>query len=326
MKAEFGWGILGAGSIAAKFVADLKKLSDARLLGVGSRSMAKAVGFAGTHGVERAYGSYLELVNDPDVDVVYVATPHPFHKEHTTLCLRHGKAVLCEKPMAVNATEVREMVDCAREEGVFLMEAMWTRFLPAIRKVKGWIGEGRIGRVRMLSADFGFRIGWNPDGRLLNPYLAGGALLDVGVYPISLASMVFGGPPSEIQAAAHIGETGVDEQSAMLFRYEDGALALLSCAVRTNTPQEAHIRGTDGSIHIPNFWQASSAALNDSEQEPLSVSHPAGYQYEAAEVMACLRGGRRESALMPLDESASIARTMDQVRAIIGLIYPMERA
>jgi predicted dehydrogenase len=226
--------------------------------------------------------------------------------------------------MAINEAQVQEMVACARERDVFLMEAMWTRALPVIRQVKQWLDEARIGDVRMLTADFGFRTGWNLEGRLLNPHLAGGALLDVGVYTVALASMVFGSPPVEIRAAAHIGETGVDEQTAMVFHYGDGALALLSCAVRTNTPQGARIDGTEGSIDVPAFWHATSATLRLRGQEPEQASGSVGYHFEAAEAMACLRGGSRESSLMPLDESVAIARTMEHVRAQIGLVYPME--
>jgi len=324
MRTRSGWGILGAGNIATRFAADLTNLPDAALVAVGSRSAAKAAEFAAKFDCKRSYGSYAELVNDPDVDVVYIATPHPFHKEHTIQCLQHGKAVLCEKPMAINEQQVREMAKCARENDVFLMEAMWTRFLPVIKTVRQWLEGKKIGDIRMLSADFGFRTGWNPQGRLLNPDLAGGALLDVGVYIIALASMVFGTFPVEIHAAAHIGKTGVDEQSAMIFRYEQGALALLSCAIRTNTPQEARIDGTEGSIYIPMFWRATSAILRVNGKEPLHISGSAGYQYEAAEVMSCLRDGKKASPTMPLDESIAIARTMDQIRGMTGLTYPME--
>jgi predicted dehydrogenase len=324
MKKTIGWGILGAGSIATKFATDLRNLPDARLVAVGSRSVEKAARFTRDWGVERSYGNYAEMIADPDVDAVYVATPHPFHKEHTLLCLEGGVAVLCEKPMAVHAGQVREMAQAARERGLFLMEAMWSRFNPVLVQVQSWLDEGQIGEVRMLAADFGFRTRWNPEGRLLNPALAGGALLDVGVYVISLASMVFGGPPAEVQAAAHIGQTGVDEQTGMVFSYVDGGLALLACAVRTATPHLARISGTEGAIEIPAFWHATSARLIRTGQEPVETSGESGYHFEAAEVMACLRKGRTESATMPLDESIAIAETMDRVRAEIGLTYPPE--
>ena len=326
MKKEFGWGILGPGNIAQKFATDLERLPGARVVAVGSRSAERASAFAARFGAARAYGSYEELAADPQVDAVYVATPHTFHKEHTLLCLEHGKAVLCEKPMGVNEQQVRDMVACARAHDVFLMGAMWTRFLPVIAKVREWVQEGAIGDVRMVSADFCFRTSWRPEGRLLNPDLAGGALLDVGVYTVAFASMILGHSPVEIQASAHIGETGVDEQTAMLLRYPDGALAMLSCAVRTRTPHDAWIYGTEGSIHIPAFWHAPSALLQVGNAEPVEFCGPVGYQYEAAEVMSCLEAGEKESATMPLNESIAIARTLEQARSIIGLTYPLEHA
>ncbi len=320
----FGWGILGAGRIATRFVTDLKKLSKARLVAVGSRTLDKACTFAAQYGVERAYGSYAEMLADPAVDIVYVATPHPFHLEHTLLCLNAGKAVLCEKPMEINAQRVSEMVETARRNKVFLMEAMWTRFLPVIVQVRRWIAEGRIGKVRMLSADFGFRAAWDPQGRLFNPALAGGALLDVGIYVVAFASMLFG-TPTQVHATAYLGETGVDEQTALLLRYADGQLALLACAVRTNTPHQALILGTEGRITVPNFWHATLATLDVNGQPTIKARGKSGYQFEAAEVMACLAAGQTESAIMPLDESIAIAQTLDQARAQIGLTYPMER-
>jgi len=326
MKKPFGWGILGPGNIARRFATDLRNLPGAKLAAVGSRSAERATAFAASFGADRAYGSYEELMADPHVDAIYVATPHTFHKEHTHLCLEHGKAVLCEKPMAVNERQVRDMVACARAHDVFLMEAMWTRFLPVIGKVREWLQKGVIGSVRILTADFGFRTGWNPEGRLLNPDLAGGALLDVGVYTVAFAAMVLGDSPTEIQASAHIGETGVDEQTAMLLRYADGALAMLSCAVRTRTPQEARIQGTEGSIHIPAFWHPTSAFLQVGNAEPVGFAGPVGYHYEASEVMSCLEAGDKESTTLPLDESIAIARTLEQARSIIGLTYPLERA
>jgi predicted dehydrogenase len=293
---------------------------------VGSRSSERADVFADKFDIPKRHGSYIDLANDPDVDAIYVSTPHPFHKEYSILCLKAGKAVLCEKPMAINAQQAKEMIDCARAEKKFLMEAMWTRFLPAIVKVREWVAEGAIGEPRMLTADFGFRSGWNPKGRLMNPEMAGGGLLDVGVYTVAMAYMVFG-KPSRIASMAHIGETGVDEQAAMVLGYDAGQLALLSCAIRTNTPQEARIMGTEGSIHIPGFWYSNSATLYASGKGPMQADtllEGNGYNYEAVEVMRCLREGKLESDVMPLDESLSIAQTMDQMRAQWGLKYPME--
>lgn len=321
---SIGWGILGPGKIARKFAADLARLDDAALVAVGSRSQQRAMAFAETYGAQRAYDSYAALMQDADVDVVYIATPHPFHHAQTTDVLRHGKAVLCEKPMAVNARQVQEMIDVARAEGQFLMEAMWTRFLPVIDTVRAWLEEGRIGEVRMLSADFGFRGPWAPEERWLNPELAGGALLDVGVYTVAFAEMVFGQAPTAVQALAHIGETGVDEQTAMVLGYPGGALAQLSCAVRTDTPGLATISGTKGTITIPHFWEAPSATLEVKGAEPIQITGESGYHYQAVEVMRCLRAGALESDVISLDASLSIARTMDDARDRIGLRYPME--
>jgi len=255
---------------------------------------------------------------------VYVATPHPFHKPHTLLCLEAGKAVLCEKPMAVNAGEVRAMVEAARAHGLFLMEAMWSRFNPVLVQARQWLDEGVIGEPRMLTADFGFSARVDPEARLFNPHLAGGALLDVGIYVVSLASWVFGGVPEQVLAAADIGATGVDEQTGMVLKYVGGRLALLSCAIRTQTPHFARIDGTEGAIEVPAFWHPTTARLIRPGAEPLEVTGTFGYHYEAAEVISCLRQGKAESATMPLDESVAIAETMDQVRALIGVKYPME--
>jgi len=321
------WGILGPGSIAHRFAEGLSVIPDAELVAVGSRSSERADVFADKFDIPKRHGSYADLANDPDVDAIYVSTPHPFHKEYSILCLKAGKSVLCEKPMAINAQQAKEMIDCARAEKKFLMEAIWTRFLPVIVKVREWVAEGAIGEPRMLTADFGFRSGWNPQGRLMNPEMAGGGLLDVGVYTVAMAYMVFG-KPSRIVSMAHIGETGVDEQAAMVLGYDAGQLALLSCAIRTNTPQDARIMGTEGSIHIPGFWHSTSATLHAAGKEPVQAGtsfEGNGYNYEAVEVMRCLREGKLESDVMPLDESLSIAETMDQMRAKWGLKYPMEK-
>ena len=320
------WGILAPGGIAGRLAEGLSVIPDAELIAVGSRSIERANTFADKFDIPRRYGSYADLASDPDVDAVYVATVNPFHKDCSILCLEAGKAVLCEKPFAVNAQQVREMIACARESGQFLMEAMWTRFLPVIVKVREWLAEGAIGEPRMIQADFGFRAGVNPEGRLFNPELAGGGLLDVGVYPIAMAYMVFGAP-SEVKSLANIGETNVDEQAAMLLGYDGGQMALLSCAVRTSIPHETLILGTEGSIHIPNFWHATTATLRAAGKEPEPIEMPFkcnGYENEAIEVMRCLREGKLESDIMPLDESLSIMETMDKLRAQWGLKYPME--
>lgn len=327
MKKTIGWGILATGTIAHKFCEGLKHLGDAEIVAVASRTPEKAQAFREKYGIRRAYGSYEDLVKDPEVDIVYIATPHPFHFDAAMLCLRAGKPVLCEKPITLNAREAEALIAYAREKRLFLMEAMWTRYLPAIVKVREWLGSGLIGEVRFLKADFGYRCAWDPQGRLLNPALGGGALLDVGIYPVSFASMVFGMQPQTIKSLAHIGETRVDEQFAALFGYEGGKLAALSGALRTDFVNDAVIMGTKGRIHIPDFFFAKTATLHlDSGKE--EVFGPEfegnGYQYEAAEAIRCLREGRLESSVMPLDETLAIMRTMDAIRSQWGLRYPGE--
>lgn len=327
MSDTFRWGILGCGNIAKKFATGLQAADGAELVAVGSRSQENADAFADQFGVPTRHASYEALAQDDNVDAIYVATPHPYHKENSILCLEAGKAVLCEKPFAVNQKDAQDMVDVARKENVFLMEAMWTRFLPITVQVRKWLADGAIGDVRMMYADFGFRAGINPDGRLFNPNLGGGGLLDVGIYPISYASMVFGGAPKTISSQAHIGETGVDEQSAMIFGYDDGALALLSCGVRIKTPHDAKILGTDGMITVdPSFWNGTKATLHaGGNEEVIALPHKGnGYEYEAEEVARCVRAGKIESDVISHDETLALMGTMDTIRAQWGLKYPME--
>jgi dihydrodiol dehydrogenase / D-xylose 1-dehydrogenase (NADP) len=321
------WGILGPGSIAKKFATGLTAVLDARLVAVGSRSQERADEFGDVFNVPNRHGSYEALVNAPDVDAIYVSSPHALHKEHTLLCLEAGKAVLCEKPIAINAAQATEMVQVARERGVFLMEAMWSRFFPAMVKLREVLAEGTIGEVRLVTGDFGFRAGVNPEGRLFNPALGGGALLDVGIYPISFASMVMGQQPDTMTCMANIGETGVDEETALVFGYDSGAMAMLHTAVRLTTPQEARVVGTDGFIRLPqHFWRPAefTVCTFNNDQTVKAPYEGNGYNYEAMEVMECLRSGRTESDVMPLDESIATMETMDRVREQIGLKYPME--
>jgi predicted dehydrogenase len=327
MSHKVRWGIIGTGHIAKKFAEGLLSLPDAELVAVGSRSQTSADDFAAWYGIPHRHATYAGLANDPDVDAVYIATPHPLHKDNSLLCLNAGKAVLCEKPFALNAAQAEEVVKLARAKQLFLMEAMWTRFLPVHVEVRELLAEDAIGDVRMLAADFGFRTEWNPNGRLLNPELGGGALLDVGIYPLALASQVFG-IPTRVTGLAYVGATGVDEQVGIVLGYGQGQLAVLSAAVRTNSPQEALLMGTEGSIriHAP-FWKSAALTISRTGHDDELVELPYssnGYNYEAAEVIACLRAGKLESDIMPLDETLAIAKTMDQLRAQWGLKYPME--
>lgn len=327
MSNPIRWGILGTGKIARQFAAGLKVLPGAKLMAVGSRTAESAQVFGAQFEVSRCHASYVALANDPEVDVIYVATPHACHKENTLLALAAGKAVLCEKPFTINAREAAEVIVFARSRKLFLMEAMWTRCFPLMEKFRALHAAQAIGEVRMLTADFGFRAEYHEEPRLFNLAIGGGALLDVGVYPVSLSSMLFRSP-TQIAAHAHLGPTGVDEEAAMILSHAKGQLAVLSTAVRVETAQEAVLSGTQGRIRIHRpWWRPTVMTLSreghaDEVMEfPLSGN---GYQFEAAEVMRCLRAGQLESDLMPLDETLSIMRTLDAIRAQWGLKYPMD--
>ena len=304
----------------------LKLTPDSELLAIGSRSKEKAEAFGSAHNIPRRYSSYEELARDPDIDIVYVASPHNLHKDNTILCLEHGKAVLCEKPIAVNAREAEQMVRTAREKKLFLMEAMWTRFLPIMTKLKEQVDAGAIGEIRMIMADFGFRASADPASRLFNPELAGGGLLDVGVYTVALASWIFG-EPTRVVSMAHIGETGVDEQCAGILGYDNGRLAIVASAVRTGTPHEATLSGTDGTIRVHTPWWCPSRMTVTAGGKSELIEAPFGdngFEYEASEAVRCLLGGKLESEVISLDESLSIMRIMDTMRGQWGLKYPME--
>lgn len=328
MASSFRWGILGPGNIAQKFAEGLKALPDAELAAVGSRDIGRATAFGKQYGAARCHGSYEALANDSDVDIVYIATPHPMHKAENIRCLQAGKAVLCEKPFTVNRQEADAVFQAARGAQRFCMEAMWTRFLPVMEQVRQWLSEGRIGEPRMVQADFGFRADINEESRLFAMEYAGGGLLDVGVYCVSLAVMVFGGPPDRVTGLAHLGETGADEQGAYVLGYPGGRLAVLHSAIRTNTPQDALIMGTKGMIRVhPPFWCGNSATLSVEGQAPQQVTLPMtgnGYNYQAAAAQACMRAGRLECDLMSWQETLSVMDTLDRIRAVWGLKYPME--
>ena len=328
MSDKIRWGFIGLGSIARRFGNGFAYAPNAEIYAVASRSQAKADAFGAEFGATKCYGSYEALVNDPDVDVVYVGTPHNYHKPHTLLSLNAGKPVLCEKPFAVNAAEAREMVACAREKNLFLMDAFWTRFFPAMAKVRELLAAGAIGDVMLLQADFGYRTpGVNPDSRTFSPDLAGGALLDVGSYPVQLASMVFGKQPSEIVSQVTIGSTDVDELSVTVFKYSDYEMASIATAIRLNTPHEARIMGSDGYIAIPSFWHPAEISVHrgGQELETHRFGFPGeGFQYEIEAVGEYIRTGVTESPVYPLDETIAIMETLDRIREIWGLRYPME--
>ncbi len=310
------WGIIGTGSIARTFARDLALTGVGVVSAVGSRTQSSADAFASEHAVARSYGSYEQLVADAEVDVVYVATPHPMHYENATLALEHGKPVLVEKAFTMTSDEARRLVANAREKRLFLMEAMWTRFLPSIIEVRALVARGELGRVVSIEADHGQWFKSDPEFRLFNPALGGGAMLDLGVYPVSFASMVLG-TPSRVTALTQPAFTGVDGSVAMVFGYENGAQAVLSCTSAARTPTRASISGTDARIEIGGSFYAPGpftlVQRNGDEQRFEFESVGSGLHYEASEVARCIDEGVLESPSMPLDETISIMETMEQV-------------
>jgi len=326
MRQTVRWGILGPGRIARKFALALRESKGAILAAVGSRSRDRAGAFAREFGAPTAHGSYEALAGDPEVDAVYVATPHPFHLPHTVLCLSAGKHVLCEKPLALSAAQGERMIEAAREADRLLMEAMWTRFLPTLVRVRGLLAGGAIGMPRLLTADFGFRAPFDPASRLFDPALGGGALLDLGVYPLSLASMLFG-EPARIASAANLGPTGVDEETAILLHHAHGELAVLTASTRLATPDRARIHGTEGWIRIHPPWQGSTRLTvgHQDAEETLDLPHRGGgFAHQIEAFVELVREGRRDSPVMPLAESLAVMRTVDTIRAQWGLRYPGE--
>jgi predicted dehydrogenase len=323
------WGILGTGNIASSFASDLLLLDGAELVAVGSRTRKSADEFGDKFKIPRRHASYAALAQDENIDVIYISTPHPLHCENTLLCLNNGKHVLCEKPFAMHAHEAQLMINTARAKKLFLMEAMWTRFIPLVVKLRAMLVQNIIGEVRMLQADFCFNAPFNPHGRLFNAELGGGALLDIGVYPINLASMIFGAP-ERMTGMAHIGKSHVDEQNTILMGYNDGRMATLYSSNRVDSPIEAVIMGSQGTIRLHRFMHRPERMTITASGKPEEIMHiPVegnGYGYEAEEVMSCIRNGQTESPIMSLDESLVIIKTMDALRQQWGLRYPADKA
>jgi predicted dehydrogenase len=320
------WGILATGGIARAFVQDLALQPGCEVVAVGSRSRASAEAFGGEFGVPHRHASYQALVDDPDVDVVYVATPHPGHHGAALLAINAGKAVLVEKPFAMDAGQAGEMIDAARERGTFLMEAMWTRFLPHIGRVREILAAGTLGDVVYLTAEHGQWFAADPRFRLFAPDLGGGALLDLGIYPVSFASLVLGAP-ARITAVSDRAFTGVDATTSMIFQYDSGAHAVLTTTLRAASGNPAAIYGTAARIEIDGWFYTPTTfrviARDGAELERFDQPYAGrGLRGQAAEVGRCLRAGLPESPLMPLDETYTIMQTMDEVRRQIGLSYP----
>lgn len=321
------WGILAPGNISGAFAAALNEAEGVELAAVGSRDKKRARAFAEQYGVARAHGSYDELAADPEVDAIYIGTPHAFHERDTIVCLEHGKHVLCEKPFAINAAQARRMITAARKNDRLVMEAMWTRFLPSLIRVREMMAAGDIGEPRTLTADFGIQPRFDPASRLFNPDLGGGALLDLGVYPVSLSSWLFG-TPVDIKGTANLGPTGVDDDCAFVLKHEGGQMTTAFASMRVETSREAVIQGTRGWIRLHQpWWGASRVTVKKGEAEPEILQFDLrgrGYTHMAEAFMDLVRGGRRDSEVIPLAESVTIMETMDNLRAQWGQTFPME--
>ncbi len=334
---QYGWGILGPGSIARRLMNDLPRCPQAVLAAVASRSPEKARAFADQYGFAASYGSCRELLADPAVDIAYIAVPHMLHQELAIQALEAGKAVLCEKPAAVNTAQLRAMIDCARQRKAFFMEAMWTRFFPVNQRVRQLLASGALGAVTLIEADFGFG-SWNggraanPQSRIFAPELAGGSLLDVGVYCVSYVTWMKGAQPVDIKALSTKVDTGVDGMTAAIFQYADGAMAVLRSSVVQATRQAAMIYCEKGTIEVPDFYHPARAIVHYAEKDrpdeliaiPYQDNGGTGFNYEAAAVMACLDRGWTECPDMTWQQSLEVMELLDAIRREIGLRYPFE--
>lgn len=316
------WGIVATGKIANSFAADLAVHPGAELVAVGSRRLESAQAFATTHGARRAYGSYEEVAADPDVDVVYVATPHAFHVDNVRTCFAHDKAVLCEKALTLNAPDAEALVAEARRRGVFFMEAMWMRCNPTIRAIQDLVATGVIGDVTAVSAEFGFVPHQPPGHRLFDPALGASALLDIGIYPLTFA-WLFLGEPARIVSSGTLSDRGIDLSSACVLSYADGATATLSCTMLATTPTRASVSGALGNIELPRRFHrpAEYTVTTTDAAAPTTYAVEVlgrGYVHEIEEVQRCLHEGQTESPLVPLDDTVSLMHQMDRIRSQIG--------
>jgi len=329
MSRKIRWGILGCGNIANKFAEDLRWVEDAELLAVASRDEKKAFEFSGHHKSKLAFGSYEELVSCPDVDAIYIATPHGLHREHALLCIAHKKSVLCEKAFALNSFDAKEMIEAARKDRVFIMEAFWTKFLPQYEKVISLIQSGEIGEIKIVQADFGFKASTPPNPRLFEPNLGGGALLDIGIYPVFLAISLLG-RPVEIFATMKPFPSGVDQQIAIVLKFQSGALASLNATFEAVTPVEATIAGSEGIIRMTNRFHNALGNVELIKNSgavdigPIHREQGHGYQFEARHVGDCLRKNLIESPVMRHDDTLLLMETLDKIRAVCGIRYPAD--
>ena len=324
------WGILGCGRIARKFAADLRLVDDAELKAIAGRNNETLELFAKDFPCKYLHNSYEALTANDEVDVIYVATPHSHHYEHTMLCLNHNKAVLCEKPFAINSRQANEMIKRAKERKVFLMEALWTKFLPHYKKLQELLQQKTLGDIKSVLVNFGFKTTTSHPPRLFDPALGGGSLLDIGIYNVFMTMAVLG-KPDAIEASMTPAATGVDEQIAVLFKYNNGTMAQLFSSFTTNLPIQAEINGTEGCITLTNRFYEPSATIQLSkklpyEREILPVVKEGGvgYHYEARHVNECLKKGLLESPVMTHSDSLLLMEILDAIRKKAGIKYPAD--
>ncbi|MCW2695867.1 MAG: putative oxidoreductase [Modestobacter sp.] len=329
MNREIRWGIVGPGRIADNVVRDFAVVDDARVVAVASRSADRARTFADRHGVERTHGSYAGILADPEVDVLYIATPHPQHHAVALGALRAGKAVLVEKAFTATTAGATEVVELARRTGIFAMEAMWTRFQPAVVRLRELVAEGAIGEVRSVQADLGVQREFDPADRLFARELGGGALLDLGVYVVSFAQMLLGTPDS-VTAVGSRFPTGVDAEAALLLGYADGRSATLTTSLRNSLPGQARVFGTAGWIDVlPRFHHPQAIVLHRPGSSPETINRPqlgTGYAHELIEVTRCLQAGRTESAVMPLADTLAVQDVLEQAAGQLGVSFAEDPA
>lgn len=316
------WGILGPGIIAREFAADFEHVTNAEIMAVASRSRSRAEEFGQTFGIPKVYGSYQEIYMDPNIDAIYIATPHVFHKEQSILALRAGKSVLCEKPITISQAELKELLKVAGESKGYLVEGMWTYFLPAIKKARKWIEEGRIGRVLHLKSEFGYKVPFDPDGRMFNPKLAGGALWDMGIYNIAMVHYFIDEPIDHIQVIAEPSATGVDEDVVMHFFFNQ-TMAHLHTSFRCKLQNYTMVIGENGYITIPDFWRARSCSLYAGEEqlehfEDRRLGH--GFEFEIEAISADILRGRRSSEIVNHKTSLQFQKIMDEVRGKMSFV------
>jgi dihydrodiol dehydrogenase / D-xylose 1-dehydrogenase (NADP) len=308
------WGIIGSGKIARRFASDLMLLDSAILIGSSSRNNESNNIFSEEFGIT-PFSSFDQLLSS-DVDVVYIATPHSSHREHSIKAILAGKAVLCEKPFAMKYSEAQEIIDHAKLKNVFVMEAMWTRFFPAIQEIIELVRSGRIGKLLRIESSFGYESVFDPNSRVFNPHLGGGSLLDVGVYCISLARMLTEESLQEIHCKSQLSSTGVDESASWTITFPSGAIAVGKSSVTNILENEARIIGTNGEIHIPQFWRPKEYFLNGEKRT--FEFEGMGFQFEAMEVIDCLKKGLTESPRMPHAHTLDVIKTMDTIRKLIN--------